>query len=76
MELDEPCVHLLDPRTCTTCLHGVTPPPEPEAVQGLPFRARYDGTCLACGDPITKGVDTIVRTNRDRYLHLECMEDL
>jgi hypothetical protein len=25
----EPCVHELDPRTCSTCLHGVTPRPSP-----------------------------------------------
>lgn len=68
----EDCIHGLDPRTCSTCLHGPLVE-EPEQVEGRPFVARYSGRCCACEEPITEGVDTIVKTTRDRYLHLECL---
>ena len=36
--------------------------------------AKYDGTCVECGDPIEKGVDEIEQTD-DGWAHRDCAPD-
>lgn len=70
-----PCIHDLDPGTCSLCKPRPKSPP-PDEFDSLPlhgFEAQYHGRCQACGNTIYPG-DMILRGEdaSDGYIHEEC----
>lgn len=70
---DDDCLHGLDPRWCSICLHGVKreQPYRPETHQRGPragdhitMRAKFDSRCSKCGGEISAG-DTISLESTD-----------
>jgi len=68
---DDLCIHDLTPATCSLCLHGPTPRPEPAYPVTRAFAAKYDGTCRDCGCDFALG-DPIVKMSDESYWHARC----
>jgi hypothetical protein len=68
-EADDDCIHGLDPRTCSTCLHGVSRPERPTVEYR--FVAKHEGQCPECDLPIHVG-DPVAKMSTGAYLHVWC----
>ncbi len=77
--MDDECIHGLEPAWCSFCLHPgeSTKNPHGDAKYGAIFRAHYDGECVECGFPITRGqtVRVVQGPVTNRYAHLKCAEE-
>lgn len=72
------CPHgMPTPKACLDCMdEGLLPPPprpEPERADSPPVTARFDANCPSCNLPMVTGKDRIVRTTRDRWVHVGCV---
>ena len=67
---DDECLHGLDARWCSICIHGVTKP-EPAPTIISTFRARFEGQCRRCDLPIALG-SVIHRLSNETYVHEGC----
>ena len=64
------CIHGLDPRGCTICIHGVSRP-EPVTVVYGPLEASLGGQCSECDLPVVAG-QMIVYLSTGRWVHDGC----
>lgn len=64
------CIHGLDSRWCSLCLHPEERKEKRPTVEAT-FFARYEGQCRGCNLAITAG-QVIHRLSNDTYVHQGC----